>query len=511
MPDPTPHNFDLDDILDALSDPQVIFACAMSKSATTVEILRGLKSNNNHERRRITENVIRFRRSEECLFEAIAKDPVRDVRALAASSPHTPLKTLEAMLQDPSFYVRVHLAANPKTTQEMLRNLVEVGPSQVQARVAQRAEEAINPPPRRGHSVLTTDPTPTYEPVDDDIIRTLAHSDHSWIRLKIASLDLPEDLVLWLCDDPVEAVALAIACKASLPPQGLFTLARHNSSSVRKAAALHPQANEEIFRHLENDSSVSIQATVASRTTDVTLLARLATHLSRDVQTEVAGNPHTTAPTLVSLSKSRSERLRAIVARHPGAPPDLLRTLCIDGSRFVRNAARRHVAQHHNPQDLFRYCHHSPQTAPGQTWCCDDAPIDTAIELYATLDSDSVSAEVLAAGLDVRLPLRLRVNLAQAKTQPEQNLIMFAQDPLWNIRAAVASHPQIPREAAEKLLNDRSIVVRLKLLDNKRTPYDLVKMMTKDESFTIRTLAKAQLRSRPKPKPLQDLLLGQGL
>jgi hypothetical protein len=508
MPDPTPHKSDLDDILDALSDPQVIFTCAMSKSATTVEILRGLRSKNNHERRRITESVMRYRRSEECLFEAIAKDPVRDVRAHAASSPHTPLATLKAMLQDPSFYVRVHLASNPKTTQNMLRNLVQVGPCQVQAQIAQRAEEAVNPPPQYDDGILIANPTAIYEPVAEDIIRTLAASTHSWIRVKIAHTHLPEDLALVMCEDPDEKVALALSSKPSLPPQGLVALARHSSSLVRIAVARHAQANEEIFRMLENDPSVATQKIVATRTTDVTSLTRLATHRVREVLVAVACNPNTTSRTLVELSASRSEILRSVVAQHPSTPPDTLRKLCVDGSRFIRHAARRHIGQHHNPHDLFSYCPHIPQPThsqpakdqpgKGQQWCCDDAPIDTAIALYEALDSDSVSEEVLAAAFDTRLPLRLRINLVQAKSQTEDRLIKFADDPHWPIRAAVASHPEIPWVAAEKFLTDRSIEVRRQLLENKHTPNDIVKMMTKDPSATIRTYARAKIHLRPR-------------
>jgi hypothetical protein len=492
----TPSNPDLEEILNALTDPQVIFRRAMSLTATTTDVLRGLRSKNNHERRQIAEQLVRHDRSEECLFEAIAKDSIRDIRAHAASSPYTSLTTLESMLKDPSFYVRIHLATNPKTTSDMLRTLVEDGPQEVRARVALRAEHAVNPAPYRS-GCLSVDSTVVYNLVDEDIIRTLAANPDWWIRLRIAQTDLPDDLALEMCKDPNEKISLTLAKKAKLPQQGICALAQHALATVRVAAASHPQANEEIFRMLEGDSSVAVVRTVARRTTDVTMLARLARHCAPEVRKEVAANPYATEHTLLSLRSSYSENLRFLIARHPNASANLLRKLCTDSSGYVRRQARKQIGLRYNAKATLSRCPHTTKSSKNVLGCCPDATGDLTIALYTALDNDNTSEEMLLASHDVRLPLHLRANLAQIGPHTETRLMRYAHDPSWQIRAVVATHPEIPREAAERLLTDRSLVIRQLLLENDQLPADIFRKLAKDRSAAIRSQARQRIRAMP--------------
>jgi hypothetical protein len=495
MPQTTPSNSDLEEILNALTDPQIIFRRAMSLTATTTDILRGLRSKNNHERRRIVDQLVRHDRGEECLFEAVAKDSIRDIRAHAASSPYTSLTTLESMLKDPSFYVRIHLASNPKTTSDMLRTLVEDGPQEVRAQVALRAEHAVNPAPYRYKSgSLFVSSSVVYDLVDEDIVRVLATNPDWWIRLRIAQTELPDDLALKMCKDRNENIALSLARKANLPQQGIFALAQHAFSKVRVAAASHPQANEEIYRLLEGDTSVEVVTIVAQRTTDVTMLTRLARHSAREVRKAVATNPYATERTLLSIRSSHSENLRFLIARHPNTSANLLRKLCMDSSSYVRMQARKQVGLRHDAEELLSRCPHTTQSGKNDQLCCPDATTDLTIALYTALDNDNVSDEMLLASHDVRLPLHLRANLAQIGPHTETRLMRYAHDPSWQIRSVVATHPEIPREAAERLLTDRSSVIRHLLLENDQIPPDIFRKLAKDRSATIRSRARQRIR-----------------
>jgi hypothetical protein len=241
---------------------------------------------------------------------------------------------------------------------------------------------------------------------------------------------------------------LALAQDPATSPAILFQLATDPSAVVRKAVALRPDAPAEALRPLARDRDRQVREAVARNpATSLGNLLRLVADADRWVRWAVAGNPACDESVRRAMSRTSDKELRGLLAEMRTLEPDLAARLIDDASPEVRERLATH-----------------------------------------THDPDVITA--LMADRTVRVRKGVARN---ARTTAEQRSAL-ALDPAVDVRTALVQSVELDEADLQRLVDDRSVQVRLALATSAITPPHIRRALEGDADETV---AAEALRSAP--------------
>lgn len=194
----------------------------------------------------------------------------------------TPDVDFTAQAQDPDYRVRMRVASNPQTPENVLLALAEDEYAQV------RTEVARNP--------IT-----------------------------------PTDLLDALAQDPGDVVRVAVATNANTPTATLLALAQVDSSSILEGLSGNPSMPPDVLSQIlavlmEDPRTRSFPwrlLRIARNPSSPVESLRILSKEHADVRSAVARNPSAPHDLLVTLARDKAKSVRAAVASNPAAPEDV--------------------------------------------------------------------------------------------------------------------------------------------------------------------------------------------
>ena len=155
----------------------------------------------------------------------------------------------------------------------------------------------------------------------------------------------PVSVAAALAADPDRAVRVALAANPACPPQLLAALAADDAAQTRAVVAANPACTPDLFAALAADDAARPRAAVAANPAcPPELFAILIRDDVADVCAVAAANPACPPETFAELAHSNNPKHCWSVATNPACPPELLTLLAVHASSGVRRA----VAQNPN-------------------------------------------------------------------------------------------------------------------------------------------------------------------
>lgn len=274
----------------------------------------------------------------------------QESRYLVAMHPNVTAEMLvdllTAAVADGDVLTTLAVASNPRSPQETLRFLADVGDTEVSAAVAaNRAlpydliSSLFSHRHRSVRAACASNPSVPIERAQERC------SDRSLqVRAALAERpDLPPDVLKRLAVDPKTRVREAVAANRSTPGAVLRALASDGEASVRREVAASAQTPADVLTQMISDPSVHTRIRLAdNESASLGILAALADDTGI-VKQNLAHNRSADVSTLTRLASDDSWVVRAAVARNPSAPAALLERLGGDEAVCVRHAAHRNL------------------------------------------------------------------------------------------------------------------------------------------------------------------------
>lgn len=291
------------------------------------------------------------------LPEALARHEDWGVRLEAALDPGTLPESLICLSRDEHEYVRAGVAANPSAPAGVLAGLAADTSPEVRASVAGNpaaATDLLVVLARDGDALVRASAAGNVS-TPPEILGRLAQDPDAGVREQAAgNSSSPAGTLTVLASDGRWEVRRRAAGETSAPVDALARLAGDRKWEVRHAVAANPSCAPDTLRLLAGDKSWKVRQRVASalryrhltggEVPGAAVLERLAADEQWQVRCEVARHPGAPPQVLAGLAEDISERVRQVVAGNRAAPPDVLAALAADGNWGVSGAAA------HNPE-----------------------------------------------------------------------------------------------------------------------------------------------------------------
>nr|WP_161556613.1 hypothetical protein [Micromonospora acroterricola] len=224
----------------------------------------------------------------------------------------------------------------------------------------------------------------------------------------------------------------------------LIDLASDPSAAVRKAVATRPDAPAQALRPLTRDPDRQVREAVARNpATSVGNLLRLVKDADRWVRWAVAGNPACDRSVRQVMSEAQDKELRGLLAETRELEPDLAARLVDDVSPEVRERLATHT---HDP------------------------------DVITALMADRTA--------------RVRKGIARNPRTTADQRSVLAQDPVVDVRAALVRAVELDEADLERLVDDRSVQVRLALAKSEVVPPHIRQALERDPDETVASAAR---------------------
>jgi hypothetical protein len=470
--------FDVESILAAVSDWRSIVARATREGATRHDIVAGLRSPHVSDRLEVARAASRRNKLHLSIIHRLARDPIRDLRMVAASHKSTPADLLHTLASDRSYEVRHNVARHRSSTMETRVLLSQDTNIYVLLTIASRplpTEQIIALSRNRNSAVRSL--IADREDVPHEVLLRLATDRGMWVRNTVAARDTPDDLTEILVRDSDDFVVRTVAARTKLPEQFIRILADHPEPDVRSKVAARSDLPLDVSIALTRDEVPNVINTLASSTAHEQVLVVLTCVPRAEVQRRILTNPACTLEVLHKFTRLRSEWARRIFLRHPQITPDLARPYLTNPNREIRDLARKVY-----PTDLINL--HNDLT--------------DAASLYWMLDTERLTPEMCFAAANRDLPVHLCLELLDHPHAPPEVRSLCIRDPRVAIRAYLAGRPDINESDAITLATDRAVSVRDALIANEQCPPSAITLLIKDPDPYLRkearTIRRAQIQ-----------------
>jgi CheY-like chemotaxis protein len=297
-----------------------------------------------------------------------------------------------------------------------------------------------------------------------EILNSLSLDHSAAVRAMVAERFLPEDIALRLATDSALDVATAIGRSPWSPLIALEAIVHDSRPEARASLAENPATPRKLLRLLANDPSEPVRVQLAFANSHRATLKQLAKDATPDVAAALLQNPQTPSEALKTLYTGRSKEFKRSVVEHPRIGVPELRPFVIDDDAEIRSLVRSRLQRAH--RSVSSVSSHLLEIALTPDQSASGLHHNRIVTYRWFLDAGMPSAAALAAANDSTMPLGLRLDVLKLKQLPEAILIAAASDPLREIRAAAAAHPNLPREVADQLRRDRSRVVQRAAAEN---------------------------------------------
>ena len=264
-------------------------------------------------------------------------------------------------------------------------------------------------------------------------LHTLAHSQWSRTRMLVA-----------MCD---AALAKTIHMLASDP-----------NPLVRAYAIAHNHATREQVNTAMSNTNAQVVKQAARKCDDPQLLAKAATHKSREVRMVVASNPHTPQDTLHALIRDADMWVRIRAARNPTLTLDMRMILAEDEEPWVRIT---NAEETNDPRIL--------------AIAARDSDADVALAAANNEHTDPSDLTLLSMHGDERV----RRRAASHERTPEETALALTYDKDATVRAVAGAHKNTPVWRKKELAQgDNEPIVLNMLAHSTDTPRDVIHILT---------------------------------
>ncbi|MCM0673446.1 hypothetical protein NCC78_01730 [Micromonospora phytophila] len=244
--------------------------------------------------------------------------------------------------------------------------------------------------------------------------------------------------------DGSEDARLASALDPATPQMTLIDLASDPSAVVRKVVADRTDAPAQALRPLTRDHDRQVREAVARNpSASVGNLLRLVKDDDRWVRWAVAGNPACDESVRRVMSEASDKELRGLLAEMRELEPELAARLIDDVSPEVRERLATHT---HDP------------------------------DVITALMADRTA--------------RVRKGLARNPRTTAEQRSALAQDPVVDVRCALVRAVELDEADLERLVDDRSVQVRLAMATSELIPPHIREALGRDPDETVAAAAR---------------------
>ncbi|MBF9133199.1 hypothetical protein I0C86_30180 [Plantactinospora sp. S1510] len=237
---------------------------------------------------------------------------------------------------------------------------------------------------------------------------------------------------------------LALAQDPATPQMTLFDLASDPSALVRKAVAARTDAPAQALRPLTRDHDRQVREAVARNpSTSVGNLLRLVKDADRWIRWAVAGNPACDESVRRVMSEAPDKELRGLLAETRELEPELAAKLVDDVSPEVRERLATHT---HDP------------------------------DVITALMADRTA--------------RVRKGVARNPRTTAEQRSALAQDPVVDVRVALVRALELADADLERLVDDRSVHVRLAMATSDVVPPRIRRVLEHDPDDAVAAAAR---------------------
>ncbi|MEU7800282.1 hypothetical protein AB0J14_38125 [Micromonospora arborensis] len=237
---------------------------------------------------------------------------------------------------------------------------------------------------------------------------------------------------------------LALAQDPTTPQMTLIDLASDPSAVVRKTVAARADAPAQALRPLTRDHDRQVREAVARNpSTSLANLMRLVKDADRWVRWAVAGNPACDESIRRVMSEASDKELRGLLAETRELEPELAAKLTDDVSPEVRERLATHT---HDP------------------------------DVITTLLADRTA--------------RVRKGVARNPRTTAEQRSALAADPVVDVRAALVRAVELDEADLVRLVDDRSVQVRLAMATSEVVPSHIRQMLTRDSDEMVASAAR---------------------
>lgn len=408
---------------------------------TAGDEVRYYVATNKHTSKDTLHNLAHDERSDEGVLGAIARNP------------NTTPETLRHISQrDVSSEVKLHLAYNPHTPEDVLDSLVLTKKYQLtqQAQEADEIAQGVARNPSTSRDVIDK----FYECNNNEILKSLAGNRGPYASHRASNLYA----------HPNTDVRNHLASNPSVFPETLHLLATDENWLVRMSVIHNPSTSTETLTTLTQDTTVRVREAASDK------IAQRDGQEIKDRYVEQQRGQNTKSPVVLdALSKSHDSGIRSVVACNPLTAHKTLLAL----SKDVCSTVRSNVAYHPHTRSFVL-----EQLAEDTDWGVrltvarnPNTPPETLKYLAARHPNDVVLVQTIA----------------QNPSTPTETLLKFVSDTDWNVRKAVAQNTQLDfAKFLELLVQDDVTEVRNQLAKNPNTSVDVLNTLARDKNWAVR-------------------------
>ncbi|MFN6479503.1 hypothetical protein [Nostoc sp. DedQUE07] len=461
------------------------------------------------------------------VLEELSLHPQPEVREAVAKNPNTPTKVLlklgkefpDAITANPIFnllllenpeshFVRLSLARSTTTSESAIAQLSKIEDKEILLAVARNPktsleilEELVENPP------LFCDDENADESDFDELFTAIAQNPNT-----------SESLLLQLAEDGSSYVKMAIAENPKTPLSLLNKFA--DWRSMHEAIARNPQASSAILEKLAGENEKEIRDLVKNHpNVSETAIA---------IINFIEGKPGTSIDLLEQLASDRRASVRRLVAAHPLTPAKVLEKLAQDTDEDVPFKAANHpnanstvleffaeflVKQHQrvSPSNRARY----EESAVRLVRRSDITPkvLENLLQMNkydvvsAIASSLKTPPTILLALTDYQNQssshIHFLINLAKNPNTPSDALeklylkINQTQHPnTIDGLHDIASHPNTPVHLLEQFAVHSRTDLRAKIAKNVNIPISILERLSNDSDSRVSSIAKQALKAR---------------
>ncbi|MEB3217286.1 MAG: HEAT repeat domain-containing protein [Nostocales cyanobacterium 94392] len=401
----------------------------------------------------------------EQILTKLATDSYSKVRAMVAQNPHTPINIVEQLMGDISDTVREAVAYHPRTPLSLHQQF------QIQLE-------------------LTENPV-----ISQEILRQLSTSQWMRIRLAIAAhSNTPEDVLLQLAKDEDVMVRKAVALNLNSTVETLEQLVTDDDRWISKIVAVHPnnpaqippsQQKNTIYDYINTARAQGIPVMPVYTVYDPHLLTVMADSTNYDTRQRVAQNPNTPIRVLEKLVEEENnsilETALTNLSRNSKTPDSTLQCLAQTSDLKICAAVARHRhASSITLTELAKHHRWEVRTIVAKNL---KTPPKTLVQLIQ--DKHKTVREAA-----IHNPYAPKSVLEQLKILKNPNLSPDILNQLSNsqwviIRQEVARHPKTDKHLLKQLAEDNISIVRLGVAENPNTPSSLLELLAVDKDDAV--------------------------